>query len=59
MQLTFVDKRLFVTILYLKDLFKPKIFGEVIEFRNIMRIYTLVTSFVKNLNLNTRIWTKQ
>lgn len=60
-QLSFVDSRLFVTLPYSRDLFEPKIFGEIIGFENIRDYYedlNLAVSLVEELNLNTRIWTK-
>ena len=47
---------------YRKDLFEPKLFGDIVEFNNIQEYYddlVLVLDLVETLNLNTRIWTKQ
>ena len=60
-QLSFVNSRLFVTLPYIIDLFEPKIFGEIIGLENIREYYedlNLAVSLVEELNLNTRIWTK-
>ena len=60
-QISFVNSRLFVTLPYIRDLFEPKIFGKIIGFENIQEYYedlNLAVSLVEELNLNTRIWTK-
>jgi len=61
-QLSFVDSRLYVTVPYSKALFEPKLFGEMIDFEDIQEYHSdlnLVIGIAENLNLNTRIWTKE
>ncbi|MAQ44171.1 MAG: Galanin [Candidatus Marinimicrobia bacterium] len=61
-QLSFVDSRLFVTVPYGKDLFEPKLFGDIVNFTHIQEYYadlSLVIDLIETLNLNTRIWTKK
>mgnify|MGYP001224565202 CR=1 FL=1 len=61
-QLSFVDSRLYVTVPYSKDLFEPKLFGDIVNFNNIQEYHndlSLVVDLVDTLNLNTRIWTKK
>ena len=61
-QLSFVSSRLYVAIPYAKDLFEPKLFGDIVDFKHIQEYYNdlnLVINLVETLNLNTRIWTKE
>tara|TARA_Y100001970_G_C14218457_1_gene851088 strand:+ start:632 stop:1600 length:969 start_codon:yes stop_codon:yes gene_type:complete len=61
-QLSFVDSRLYVTVPYGKDLFEPKLFGDIVNFNHIKEYHndlSLVIDLIETLNLNTRIWTKQ
>ena len=61
-QLSFVSNRLYVAIPYAKDLFEPKLFGDIVDFKHIQEYYNdlnLVINLVETLNLNTRIWTKE
>ena len=61
-QLSFVSSRLFVAVPYGKDLFEPKLFGEITDFESVEEYYNdlkLVLAFIEDLNLNTRIWTKE
>ena len=61
-KLSFVSSRLFVTVPYGKDLFEPKLFGEITDFKSVEEYYTdlkLVLELIEDLNLNMRIWTKE
>ena len=61
-QLSFVSSRLFVSVPYGKDLFEPKLFGEITDFESVEEYYNdlkLVLELIEDLNLNTRIWTKK
>ena len=61
-QLSFVDSRLFLTVPYSKDLFEPKLFGDIVNFNHIKEYHndlSLVIDLIETLNLNTRIWTKE
>ena len=61
-QLSFVDSRLYVTVPYSKDLFEPKLFGDIVNFEHIKDYHndlSLVLDLIQTLNLNTRIWTKE
>ena len=61
-QLSFVSSRLFVAVPYGKDLFEPKLFGEITNFESVEEYYNdlkLVLKLIEDLNLNTRIWTKE
>ena len=61
-QLSFVSSRLFVAIPYGKDLFEPKLLGEITDFKSVEEYYNdlkLVLELIEDLNLNMRIWTKE
>ena len=61
-QLSFISSRLFVAVPYGKDLFEPKLFGEITDFKSVEEYYTdlkLVLELIEDLNLNMRIWTKE
>jgi hypothetical protein len=45
-----------------KDLFEPRIFGSGVRFEDVLLMneqFRTVQMIVRELNLNTRIWTKQ
>ncbi len=60
--LSFVNSFLYVAIAYNKNLFEPSYFKRMTDF-NIVKDYfrdiELAVSIVNDLNLNTRIWTKE
>lgn len=61
-QLSFVASRLYVTVPYSKNLFEPKLFGDIVNFDHIKEYHndlSLVLDLIQTLNLNTRIWTKE
>lgn len=59
---SFVGKRVYCAISFSKDLFEPRILKSGVSFKEIEKLYNLFlinTTIVEELNLNTRIWTKQ
>ena len=61
-QMSFVDTRLYIAVPYRKNLFEPKLFGDIVDFKNIQEYHddlNLVLDLIETLNLNTRIWTKK
>jgi hypothetical protein len=60
--LSFVGSRVFVAIPYRKNLFEPRVFHTLLDFEPIKEYFDdlrIALSIVEDLNLNTRIWTKQ
>jgi hypothetical protein len=60
--LSFLGSRVFVAISIQKDLFEPKMFSSALEFDTIAEYYDqlhLALGTVDDLNLNTRIWSKE
>jgi hypothetical protein len=60
--MSFVASKLFVAIPYAKDLFEPRVFKTLLDFKPIQDYYEdlqIAISIVEDLNLNTRIWTKK
>jgi hypothetical protein len=60
--LSFVGSKIFVGISYSKDLFEPRIFKTLLDFAPIQEYYEdlqLALDVIDDLNLNTRIWSKQ
>jgi hypothetical protein len=60
--LSFVGSRVHVAISYQKDLFEPRLFSTLLDFRPVQEYYEdlqLAVGIVEDLNLNTRIWTKR
>ena len=58
----FVGSMVFVAISFSRNLFEPKLFSSLTDFENIREYYDdldLAISIVDDLNLNTRIWSKQ
>lgn len=58
----FVDSNVIVAISLRRDLFEPPVFGSVIRpglAREYLGHVRLATNLVEDLNLNTRIWTKE
>lgn len=61
-QLSFVDSYVFVSIPSRKNFFEARIFSKLANYQTLEtyhRQLQLVTGIVENLNLNTRIWTKE
>lgn len=60
--LSFVGSKVFVAVSYTKNLFEPKVFSTLLRFEPIREYYEdlqLAVGIVEDLNLNTRIWSKQ
>jgi hypothetical protein len=60
--LSFIASKIFIAIPLNKDLFEPNVFSSGIKqdyLRNYYDSLHLITGIVEDLNLNTRIWTKQ
>ena len=59
--ISFVGKRVYFAITFGKQLFEPCIFKPVAEFEEVEKLHNLFmlnTEIIQELNLNTRIWTK-
>jgi hypothetical protein len=60
--LSFVGSKVFVAISHSKDLFEPRIFNTLLDFGHIKEYFDdiqLAVGIVEDLNLNTRIWSKE
>lgn len=60
--ISFINTKIFVAVSYSKDLFEPKVFKTMAEFAPMKEYFEdleLALSLVHDLNLNTRIWSKQ
>ena len=52
-QMSFVDSRLYVTVPYRKNLFEPKLFGDIVDFKNIEELVDYFDNYHLNLSKNT------
>ena len=60
--LSFIKSKVYVAVWYKRDLFEPRVFQTMLDFSPIQQYFEdllLATSIVDDLNLNTRIWSKQ
>ncbi|MBP7653665.1 DUF3137 domain-containing protein [Candidatus Dependentiae bacterium] len=60
--LSFVSSKIYIAVSYSKNLFEPKVFKSLLDFSQIQEYYDdlqLAIGIVEDLNLNTRIWSKQ
>ncbi|MBU1044760.1 MAG: DUF3137 domain-containing protein [Candidatus Omnitrophica bacterium] len=60
--LSFVGSKINIAVSCLKDLFEPRVFRTMLDFTPIKEYFedlTMAVSIVEDLNLNTRIWTKE
>ncbi len=60
--LSFVDSNIFIAIPYTKNLFEPNIFKTLLDFSVVEEYFSdlkAALDIVDELNLNTRIWTKE
>ena len=60
--LSFVSSNVYVAVGYTKSLFEPRIFRTLLDFEPIAEYFedlSLAVGIVDDLNLNTRIWTKE
>lgn len=59
--ISFVGKRVYFAVAFGKQLFEPRVFKPVAAFEEVEELYNLFmlnTEIIQELNLNTRIWTK-
>jgi hypothetical protein len=62
MHLSFIGSRVYVAMSFSQDLFEPKIFKSGVKFDDVEFMYNLFlmnATIIQELNLNTRIWTKE
>jgi hypothetical protein len=60
--LSFIGSMVFVAVSYSRNLFEPKLFTTLLDFEPIKQYYQdlqLIIGIVDDLNLNTRIWSKE
>ncbi|MHC4587019.1 MAG: DUF3137 domain-containing protein, partial [Planctomycetota bacterium] len=60
--LSFVGSKVFVAVSYTKSLFEPRLFRTLVDFESVREYFEdlqLTIGIVDDLNLNTRIWSKQ
>lgn len=60
--LSFVDSKVYIAISLKKNLFETRLFKTIVDYSFIeenVKYLILLTSIVEDLNLNTRIWTKE
>ena len=60
--LSFVGSKVFVAVSYTKSLFEPRLFRTLLDFEPVREYFEdlqLAIGIVDDLNLNTRIWSKQ
>jgi len=60
--LSFVGSKIFIAVSYRKNLFEPRVFRTLLDFTPIQEYFEdlqLAVGIVQDLNLNTRIWSKQ
>ena len=61
MYFSFIGSRVYVAVSFSKDLFEPRIMRSGVRFDDVKQMYqqfSLVTAIINEMNLNTRIWTK-
>ena len=62
MHISFIGSRVYIAMSFTKNLFEPKIFSSGVNFKEIEFMYNLFMvnqTIIQELNLNTRIWTKE
>jgi hypothetical protein len=60
--LSFADTLVYVAVSYRKALFEPRVFSTILDFKSAEAYFDdlhLALGIVDDLNLNTRIWTRQ
>ncbi|MBN2054052.1 DUF3137 domain-containing protein [bacterium] len=60
--ISFAGSRIYVAISIRKPLFEPQTFGSLVKFQPVQEYFehlTMTIGLVEDLNLNTRIWTKE
>lgn len=58
---SFIGSRVYMAIYYKKDMFEPRIFKSGIRFNDMLQMneqFGAIETLIRELNLNTRIWTK-
>ncbi|NPA35606.1 MAG: DUF3137 domain-containing protein [Chlorobi bacterium] len=58
---SFVGSRVYVAISISKDLFEPRLYRSGVRFKDIVQMneyFSVIETIINELNLNTRIWTK-
>ena len=59
---SFIGSRVYFAISFSKDLFEPRIFGSGVRFDDLEEMneqFRIIQTIISELNLNTRIWTKE
>src|SRR5690554_7208119 len=62
MHLSFIGARVFVALHFSKSLFEPRMYSSCLRFEDVSFMHALFMMnaiIIKELNLNTRIWTKE
>lgn len=62
MYLSFIGSRVYVAVQFGKGLFEPRIASSCVKYEDVQQMHALFlmnSALVKELNLNTRIWTKE
>ncbi len=60
--LSFLQNHLYMAISTRKNLFEPTVFGKILTEKDVQELLTMIdamTQIIEELNLNTRIWTKE
>ncbi|WP_343632302.1 DUF3137 domain-containing protein [Fluviicola sp.] len=60
--ISFRNNQVFIAVFNNMDLFEPSVFGSLLkeeDYRIIINMMKLMTGIIEDLNLNTRIWTKE
>lgn len=60
--ISFIESRVYIAISIHNDLFEPRIFNSGVRFLDIEDMYfyfNIISVVIKEMNLNTRIWTKE
>jgi hypothetical protein len=60
--LSFVNSRIYLAIPYSKNLFEPRLYKTLLDFKPVQEYFENIQfalGIVEDLNLNTRIWSKQ
>jgi len=58
---SFIGSRVYMAMSFSKDLFEPRIFSSGVKLRDVEQMneqFLMIESLIQELNLNTRIWTK-
>lgn len=59
---SFIGSKVYVALYYSKDMFEPRIFETGVRFEDMQRMseqFRTIQTIIRELKLNTRIWTKQ